>query len=90
MTVLASSVRGEYNTDESQALHELFRQVVRPILTMQDPLSVASLASLLRADIASLRRTLGILHLIFDMPETDSNAVQLLYPSFCDFFLDPS
>ncbi|KAF1972832.1 hypothetical protein BU23DRAFT_641716 [Bimuria novae-zelandiae CBS 107.79] len=89
-TVLASSMRGEYNEAESQMLHELFRQVVGPVVTMQDPLSVASLAELLRKDVVTLRRTLANLHSVLDVPEANSSAIRLLHPSFRDFLLSQS
>ncbi|KAJ5681608.1 uncharacterized protein N7477_001548 [Penicillium maclennaniae] len=89
-TVLASSVQGDYSEAESQMLHELFRQVVGPIVTLQDPLSVASLAELLGKDVATLKRTLANLHSVLDVPEVESNTVRLLHPSFRDFLLNQS
>ncbi|CAN9290055.1 unnamed protein product [Alternaria alternata] len=67
-TVLTSSMRGDYSEAESQTLHELFRQIIGPVVTMQDPLSVASLAELLGKDVATLRRTLANLHSVLDVP----------------------
>jgi hypothetical protein len=89
-TVLTSSMRGEYTEAESQTLHEQFRQVVGPVVTMQDLLSVASLAELLGKDVATLRRTLANLHSVLDVPQADSGAIRLLHPSFRDFLLSPS
>ncbi|CAN9240616.1 unnamed protein product [Alternaria alternata] len=89
-TVLTSSMRGEYTEAESQTLHKQFRQVVGPVVTMQDPLSVASLAELLRKDVATLRRTLANLQSVLDVPDADSSAIRLLHPSFRDFLLSPS
>lgn len=89
-TVLASSVRGEHSEAESQILHELFRQVVGPIVILQDPLSVASLAKLLGKDVATLKRTLSNLHSVLDVPVDESNTVRLLHPSFRDFLLNQS
>jgi hypothetical protein len=89
-TVLTSSILGEYTEEESQTLHELFRQVVGAIVTMQDPLSVASLAELLGKDVKNLRRTLANLHSVLDVPEADSSAIRLLHPSFRDFLLSLS
>ena len=89
-TVLTSSMRGEYTEAESQTLHELFRQVVGAIVTMQDTLSVASLAELLQKDVTTLRRTLANLHSVLDVPEADSSVIRLLHPSFRDFLLSPS
>ncbi|RYO00688.1 putative WD repeat-containing protein, partial [Alternaria tenuissima] len=88
--VLTSSMRGEYTEAESQTLHEQFRQVVGPVVTMQDPLSVVKLAELLRKDVATLRRTLANLQSVLDVPDADSSAIRLLHPSFRDFLLSPS
>ncbi|RYN15556.1 hypothetical protein AA0115_g12998 [Alternaria tenuissima] len=89
-TVLTSSMRGEYTEAESQTLYELFRQIVGPVVTMQDPLSITSLAELLGKDVATLRRILTNLHSVLDVPKADSSAIRLLHPSFRDFLLSPS
>ncbi|RYN82211.1 hypothetical protein AA0119_g13444 [Alternaria tenuissima] len=89
-TVLTSSMRGEYTEAESQTLHELFRQVVGPVVTIQNPLSITSLAELLGKDVATLRRILTNLHSVLDVPKADSSAIRLLHPSFRDFLLSPS
>ncbi|KAH8621451.1 putative WD repeat-containing protein [Alternaria alternata] len=89
-TVLTSSMRGGYTEVESQMLHKQFRQVVGAIVTMQDPLSVVSLAELLGKDVATLRRILANLHSVLDVPEADSSTIRLLHPSFRDFLLSPS
>ena len=89
-TVLANSVQGEYEAGEIQMLHKLFRQVVGPIVTLQDPLSVSDLAELLGKDVATLRRTLNNLHSVLDLPVDDLMTIRLLHPSFLDFLLDRS
>jgi len=89
-TVLANSVRGEYDATETQTMHLLFRQVVGPVVILQDPLSIASLAELLRKDVATLRRTLNNLHSVLSVPEDDSTTIRLLHSSFQDFLLDRS
>ncbi|PVH90127.1 hypothetical protein DM02DRAFT_665491 [Periconia macrospinosa] len=89
-TVLASSVRGERSEAENQALHKLFRRVVGPIVTLQDPLTVASLAGLLGKDVTALKRTLANLHSVLDVPAEESKTVRLLHPSFRDFVLNQS
>jgi hypothetical protein len=88
-TVLASTVQGEYNKAESQMLFEQFRQVIGPVVTVQNPLSVASLAGLLMKDVAIIRRTLANLQSVLNVPESDSSAIQLLHPSFRDFLVNP-
>jgi len=91
-TVLANSARGEYDAREVQRMHSLFRQVVGPIVILQDPLSVASLAALLREDVATLRRVLTNLHSVLSVPEPedDSTTIRPLHPSFRDFLLNPN
>jgi hypothetical protein len=87
-TVLTNSVRGEYDDKETQVLRELFRQIVGPIVTLLDQLSITSLAELLGKDIDTLRRTLSNLHSVLDVSEVESNTIRLLHPSFRDFLLD--
>lgn len=69
-------------------LHKLFRQVVSPIITLLDSLSVSSLTELIGKDVKTLRRTLTNLHLVFNVPETESHPVRLLHPLFRDFLLN--
>lgn len=87
-TVLTNSVRGEYDDKETQVLQELFRQVVGTIVTLLDQLSITSLAELLGIDIATLRNTISNLHSVLSVPETDSEDIRLLHPSFRDFLLN--
>ena len=87
-TVLTNSVQGEYNEKESWMLHKLFRQVVGPIITLLDSLSVSSLAELIGKDVKTLRRTLINLHSVLNVPETGSHPIRLLHPSFRDFLLN--
>lgn len=89
-TVLASSIRQNHDKSESQMLHTLFRQVVGPIVMLQDSLSVTSLAELLGKDIADLRRTLVNLNSVLHVPAAGPEAIQLLHPSFRDFLVDKS
>jgi hypothetical protein len=87
-TVLTSSMRGEYSEAESQTLHKQFRQVVGAIVTMQDALSVASLAELLQKDVTTLRRTLANLHSVLNVPDDQSRPIRLLHPSLRNFLFD--
>ncbi|KAF1809453.1 WD40 repeat-like protein [Eremomyces bilateralis CBS 781.70] len=89
-TVLTNSLRGEYDKEESWRLHKLFRQIVGPMVTLRDPLSVSSLAELLGKDVHTLKRTLTNLYSVLDMPNIETNTIRLLHPSFHDFLLDQS
>ena len=88
-TVLDTSVQGKYDEEESSALRVLFRQVVGPIVTSLNPLSVPGLAELLQKDVETVKRILDNLHSVLDVPETELGTIQLLHPSFRDFLLDP-
>ena len=85
--VLANSIQGEHNEKEELVLHELFREFVGSIVTLQDPLPIAGLAELLGRDVATLKRALANLHSVLDVPDVESSAVRLLHPSFRDFLL---
>ncbi|RYN21505.1 Vegetative incompatibility protein [Alternaria arborescens] len=87
-TVLANSGHGNYNEAESQTLHTLFREIVGPIVTLQDPLSIDNLAELLGKDVAVLRRTVARLNSVLHVPAAGPGTMQLLHPSFRDFILD--
>jgi hypothetical protein len=89
-TVLTNSVRGEYDEEETLRLRKLFRQIVGPIAISQEPLSIYSLARLLKRDIESLKQTLSKLYSVLYIPETESSPIRLLHPSFRDFLLNPT
>jgi hypothetical protein len=70
-TVLTSSVRGEYEDEETLRLRELFRQIVGPIMVSPEPLSVSNLVGILGKDIETLKRTLSNLHSVLHVPEAE-------------------
>ncbi|THW16558.1 WD40 repeat-like protein [Aureobasidium pullulans] len=66
-----------------------FRQVVGVIITVFEPLSIASLESLLRPDDFDIPRTLAALHSVFDISESKKRPIRLFHLSFRDYLIDP-
>jgi hypothetical protein len=87
-TVLASSVQGNFNEAETETLCTLLRDILGPIVVLQDPLSLDSLAELLGKEIAVLRRTVVRLNSVLHVPAAGPGTIQLLHPSFRDFIID--
>jgi hypothetical protein len=81
-TVLTNSVQGGFDEEETIGLRNRFRQIVGPIITLQDPLSVSG------KEVGDVRRTLTHLHSVLDVPDDNNGAIRLLHPSFRDFLLD--
>ncbi|THW31539.1 WD40 repeat-like protein [Aureobasidium pullulans] len=66
-----------------------FRQVVGVIIIVFEPLSIASLESLLRPDDFDIPRTLAALHSVFDISESKKRPIRLFHLSFRDYLIDP-
>ncbi|TDL14001.1 hypothetical protein BD410DRAFT_682532, partial [Rickenella mellea] len=60
------------------------------IIHLQDPLSPPALEHLLDLHPKTVRQTLLHLHSVIIVPETDSDVIRLLHPSFFDFITDPT
>ncbi|THZ19954.1 WD40 repeat-like protein [Aureobasidium pullulans] len=66
-----------------------FRRVVGVIITVFEPLSIASLESLLRPDDFDIPRTLAALHSVLDISENTKRPIRLFHLSFRDYLIDP-
>ncbi|THW10583.1 WD40 repeat-like protein [Aureobasidium pullulans] len=66
-----------------------FRKVVGVIITVFEPLSIASLESLLRPDDFDISRTLAALHSVLDISESKKRPIRLFHLSFRDYLVDP-
>ncbi|TIA31917.1 WD40 repeat-like protein [Aureobasidium pullulans] len=66
-----------------------FRRVVGVIITVFEPLSIASLESLLRPDDFDIPRTLAALHSVLDISESKKRPIRLFHLSFRDYLIDP-
>ncbi|THZ70320.1 WD40 repeat-like protein [Aureobasidium pullulans] len=67
-----------------------FRQVVGVIITVFEPLSIASLETLLQPDDFDIRLTLAALHSVLDVSESKERPVRLFHLSFHDYLVDPN
>ncbi|THX74193.1 WD40 repeat-like protein [Aureobasidium pullulans] len=67
-----------------------FRQVVGVIITVFEPLSIASLETLLQPDDFDIRLILAALHSVLDVSESKERPVRLFHLSFHDYLVDPN
>jgi len=88
LTVLKSSISQDYEEQERAELCEALKTILGTIVTLYSPLSLLSLAGLLRMPTQEMGQTLDDLHSILDIPEDQSLPIRLHHPSFRDFLLD--
>ena len=88
MQVLRSSVIRELPEREVTKLCDRFKQVVGPIVTLFDELSISAIAKLLAVPVKSVNVALGSLHSVLKIPNNLESPIRLLHPSFHDFLLD--
>ena len=74
---------------EKEKLAREFREVVGAIVILANPLSIISLASLLRISEDDIICRLDLLHSVLSIPTNQAHPVRLLHLSFRDFLLDP-
>lgn len=83
---------GPGESGEEDLIDELikdFKQVVGCIITLADPLSVASLGRLLGRSMGDINRLLGFLHSVLDIPRDRGAPVRPFHQSFRDYLIDP-
>lgn len=81
----------EKSKSEQEEILEDFRTIVGPIILAADPLSVASLASLLGIEQKNINEEINILtrlHSVLYIPKKLDDPVRLLHLSFRDFLID--
>ncbi|THX23129.1 WD40 repeat-like protein [Aureobasidium pullulans] len=86
--VLKQMYLGRDKEDQRQWASD-FRRVVGVIITVFEPLSIASLESLLRPDDFDIPRTLAALHSVLDISESTKRPIRLFHLSFRDYLIDP-
>ena len=74
---------------EKEKLSQEFREVVRSIIILENPLSVSSIANILDIPKEDVRCRLDSLYSILSIPSNESGLIRLLYLSFRDFLVDP-
>lgn len=89
MTVLEHSLNTKLDSGKMARVQGLFCCVAGSVVVLFNALSPASLAMLLSESEETIALLLGRLHSLLDVPEEEGRLIQLLYPSFRDFLLDP-
>lgn len=89
LTILDRSL-SDLSADEHDRAVNDFRIVVGSIVTVANPLSAASLATILQVPWASIDQTLRPLHSVLHIPASPTSSIRLLHLSFRDFLTDPS
>ena len=74
---------------EKEKLSKEFREIVGPIIVLEAPLSIHSLAALLKLSKEDIRCRLDSLHSVLNIPTDERLPIRLLHQSFRDFLLDP-
>ncbi|KAF2175951.1 hypothetical protein K469DRAFT_679307 [Zopfia rhizophila CBS 207.26] len=74
---------------EKEKLSREFREIVGGIVVLESPLSITSLAHLLKIPKEDIRCRLDSLHSVLSIPIDEGMPVRLLHLSFRDFLLDP-
>jgi WD40 repeat protein len=75
--------------DEKETWLQAFRDLVGSIVTLEAPLSIVSLASLLQISQEDVRCRLDHLHSVLRVPDSEYVPVRLLHLSFREFLVDP-
>jgi hypothetical protein len=92
LTVLDSSMKGDFSADEAQGVILRLRQVMGSVVLLLENLSAKELARLLFSTVSTgefiVQETLDPLHAVLDVPEDSSKPIQMLHLSFRDFLID--
>ena len=88
MQVLRCSVIEGRPEGEVAKLCDRFKQVVGPIVTLFDELSISAVAKLLSLPVKFVDFALGSLHSVLNVPDDIESPTRLLHPSFHDFLLN--
>ncbi|KAL8835874.1 MAG: hypothetical protein Q9176_006647 [Flavoplaca citrina] len=88
LQVLNSSLKDCGNDAVIVKFCDRFRQVVGTIVVLFDELSASELAGLLEMSEDAIKRSLGRLHSVLNIPQDVGSSIRLLHPSFRDFLLD--
>jgi hypothetical protein len=86
--ILEHSYKGVKSLKDRQQVVSLFKQVVGTIVVLFNPLSAISIARLLGVDSKRIQMRLRHLHSVLEAPDSQSQPLRLLHPSFRDFLLD--
>ena len=88
MQVLRCSIFEGRPEREVAKLCDRFKQIVGPIVTLFDELSISAVAKLLSMPFKSVDVALDSLHSVLNVPGDSESPIRLLHPSFHDFLLN--
>lgn len=71
-------------------VHDQYRAIVGSIVSLFDPATRLTLASLIGISPATVSASLNTLHSVLLVPESDSEKIRTLHKSFPDYLTDPS
>lgn len=75
------------NSSDERRLYQEFRMIVGSIVTLAEPLSPASLATLLNVPVATIVLRLRALHSVLQVPADSETPIRTLHLSFREFLL---
>jgi hypothetical protein len=79
----------EQEEDEKETWLKAFRDIIGSIVVLESPLSITSLACLLRLSQEEVKCRLDSLHSVLSVPNSEDVLVRLLHLSFREFLVDP-
>ena len=87
MQVLRCSIFEGRPEGEVAKLSDRFKQIVGPIVTLFNELSISAVAKLLSMPVKTIDVALGSLHSVLNVPDISESPIRVLHPSFHDFLL---
>ncbi|KAI1559940.1 AAA-16 domain containing protein [Pyrenophora tritici-repentis] len=79
----------EQEEDEKEMWLQAFRDIIGSIVVVESPLSITSLACLLRVSREEVKCRLDSLHSVLSVPNSEDIPIRLLHLSFREFLVDP-
>ena len=79
----------EQEEDEKETWLQAFRDIIGSIVVLESPLSITSLACLLRLSQEDVKCRLDSLHSVLSVPNSEDVSVRLLHLSFREFLVNP-
>ncbi|KAF1974770.1 vegetative incompatibility protein HET-E-1 [Bimuria novae-zelandiae CBS 107.79] len=79
----------EQEEDEKETWLQGFRDIIGSIVVLESPLSITSLACLLRLSQEEVKCRLDSLHSVLSVPNSEDVSIRLLHLSFREFLIDP-
>jgi hypothetical protein len=79
----------EQEEDEKETWLQAFRDIIGSIVVLESPLSITSLACLLRLSREEVKCRLDSLHSVLSVPNREDVSVRLLHLSFREFLINP-